>query len=109
KRTDHVMLVGEGARRFALEHGFTEENLLTEASRNAWLHWRETLSRSDDRLNPDQHVDRDTVPLRSMDDIPFTEGTIHCSAVDPNGDLGGVTSTSGLSYKIPGRVGDSPI
>ncbi|HRP64198.1 MAG TPA: N(4)-(beta-N-acetylglucosaminyl)-L-asparaginase [Phycisphaerales bacterium] len=109
KRTNHVLLVGEGAKQFALQHGFKEEDLLTPESRRAWLRWRENLSASDDRLNREQHVDRDMIPLRSHDDIPFTEGTIHCSAVDTRGDLGGVTSTSGLSYKIPGRVGDSPI
>jgi N4-(beta-N-acetylglucosaminyl)-L-asparaginase len=109
RRTNHVLLVGEGAKRFALEHGFREEDLLTESSRQAWLRWRESLSAADDRLNPEQHVDRDAIPLRSRDDIPFTDGTIHCAAVDAAGDIGACTSTSGLSWKIPGRVGDSPI
>jgi N4-(beta-N-acetylglucosaminyl)-L-asparaginase len=109
RRTNHVMLVGEGAKRFALAHGFREEDLLTEASRQAWLRWRANLSRRDDWLPANEQADVDIEPLRSAEDIPFTDGTIHCAAVDANGDLGACTSTSGLSYKIPGRVGDSPI
>lgn len=107
--TNHVLLVGEGALEFARGQGFKEENLLTDKARQAWLRWRAELNRHDDWLNEDQQVPNDVIPLRDPSDIPFTEGTIHCSAVDTNGDLSGVTSTSGLSYKIPGRVGDSPI
>lgn len=109
QRTDHVMLVGDGALRFAREHGFAEENLLTDESRDAWLRWRARQNRSDNWLEADQWADRDANPLRSDDDIPFTTGTIHCAAVDTKGDIGATTSTSGLSYKLAGRVGDSPI
>jgi N4-(beta-N-acetylglucosaminyl)-L-asparaginase len=109
QRTDHVLLVGKGALDFAKAHGFKEENLLTDRAREAWLRWRAALNRSDNWLEPDQYTDQDATPIRSKDDIPFTEGTIHCSAVDTNGDIGACTSTSGLSWKIPGRVGDSPI
>lgn len=109
RRTNHTLLVGQGALEFARGQGFKEENLLTDRAREAWLRWRAELSRTDDWLTEDQQVPNDVVPLRDTSDIPFTEGTIHCSAVDTNGDLAGVTSTSGLSYKIPGRVGDSPI
>jgi N4-(beta-N-acetylglucosaminyl)-L-asparaginase len=104
KRTDHVMLVGEGARRFALAHGFEERNLLTEKSRKAWLAWKSRLSPEDDWLDPDQQLD-----TAGQIEIPYTSGTVHCSAVNAAGDLGATTSTSGLSYKIPGRLGDSPI
>ena len=99
KYTNHIFLVGEGAKRFALQYGFKEEDLLTEHSREVWLHWRANLNPDDDYL-----------------DVPEAEhvaarptGTINCDAVTPQGDLSSVTTTSGLSWKIPGRVGDSPI
>ncbi len=98
RRTDHVMLVGEGAKRFALATGFQAENLLTDRAREAWLRWKANLNPNDDWLNKDQQVE-----------IPYTDGTIHASAVNGDGDLGACTSTSGLSWKLPGRVGDSPI
>jgi len=107
ERTDHVLLVGEGALRFAVAHGFPEENLLTEKAREAWLHWKETLSREDDWLPKHTETDRDIGSLLA----PYTRhmGTIHCSALDNKGNLSCATTTSGLSFKIPGRVGDSPI
>jgi N4-(beta-N-acetylglucosaminyl)-L-asparaginase len=98
RRTDHVLIVGDGALRFARSVGFEEQNLLTEKAREAWVRWKAELSPRDDWLDSDQQIE-----------IPHTDGTIHVSAVDANGDLGACTSTSGLSYKIPGRVGDSPI
>ena len=104
KRTDHVLLVGEGARRFALAHGFRDEDLLTEASRKAWLAWKARLNPNDDWLDADQQLGTEGAL-----EVPYTTGTVHCSAVTDGGDLGAVTSTSGLSWKIPGRVGDSPI
>ena len=111
RRTDHVLLVGEGALAFAKAVGFKPQNLLTDQAREAWLRWKQQLNPHDDWLNQEQQVD--TKPPRSgggpPPHIPFTHGTIHCSAVDANGDLGACTSTSGLSYKLPGRVGDSPI
>jgi len=107
QRTDHVLLVGEGALRFAKAHGFKEENLLTDAAREAWLRWKETLSDQDDWLSPEEAHGEPSA--RGRDLVPHTYGTINCCAVDAKGDLAGVTTTSGLSYKIPGRVGDSPI
>ena len=98
RRTDHVLLVGEGALAFAKAVGFQEENLLTERTRRAWLRWKASRSPKDDWLDPDQQVE-----------VPHSTGTIHCAAVDAAGNLGACTSTSGKSYKIPGRVGDSPI
>lgn len=107
ERSDHALLVGEGALRFAKMHGFPEEDLLTDRARQAWLEWRENLSTRDDRL-PAHSPDETDIGIAS----PLPErhyGTISCLAVDARGDLSGVTTTSGLSFKIPGRVGDSPI
>ncbi len=115
ERTDHVLLVGPGAKEFALSWGFPEEDLLTDKARQAWLKWRETRSDKDD-WGPAEHLEgRDTGDsggdreafLRRPD--RFTYGTVNMLAVDSRGDVAGITSTSGLSWKIPGRVGDSPI
>ncbi|MHC5112865.1 MAG: N(4)-(beta-N-acetylglucosaminyl)-L-asparaginase [Planctomycetota bacterium] len=107
RRTDHVMLVGPGAKKFALRHGFTEENLLTDRAREAWLRWRRNLNPNDDWLDDDQVIGG---PERgAAAGVPHTYGTIHCAGLDANGDLGACTTTSGLSWKIDGRVGDSPI
>ena len=107
QRTDHVLLVGEGALRFAKAHGFKEEELLTDEARRIWLKWKETHSASDDWLHPEANVEAARRKLEA--DGEFTYGTINCCALTASGDLAGVTTTSGLSYKIPGRVGDSPI
>lgn len=99
KYTNHIMLVGEGAKRFALSYGYKEEDLLTPESRELWLQWRANRGASDDWL-----------------DVPRTEkmgarvtGTINLDVVNAQGEISSVTTTSGLSWKIPGRVGDSPI
>lgn len=104
EQTDHVLLVGEGALEFARAQGFAEENLLTERSRKIWLHWRQTLSEKDDWIAPP----RDEWP-QEVRDYLRTYGTVHCSVLDGRGHMAGVTSTSGLFGKMPGRVGDSPI
>ena len=109
RRTDHVMIVGAGALEFAKAHGFEEQDMLTERARQAWLRWKENLSPRDDWLDGDQRIESDDEQSRGGDENAFTYGTIHCSGLAPNGDLGACTTTSGLSYKIPGRVGDSPI
>ncbi len=96
--TDHIMMVGPDARRFALDMGFKEQNLLTEKSRQDWLRWKSRLNPRDNWLDHDDDV---------MIETPT--GTINMNAVDANGDIGSVTTTSGLAWKIPGRVGDSPI
>lgn len=111
KRSDHVLLVAEGALRFAKAHGFKEEELLTDKAREYWLNYKENLSDRDDWFSAE-----DTKEM-SMNGFEFIRegvkkrimGTISCMAVDTNGDISGVTTTSGLFYKIPGRVGDSPI
>ena len=99
KYTNHVFLVGEGAKRFALSYGFTEQDLMTEHSREAWLRWRANLNPDDNYLD---------VPDTERLTLPKT-GTINCDAVTPQGDISSCTTTSGLSWKIPGRVGDSAI
>lgn len=107
ERTDHVLIVGEGALRFAKAHGFKEENLLTEDSRKAWLKWKEILNNRDDWLPPHDIETKDiSMGIRSA---VRNYGTINCNALDLRGGLSGCTTTSGLSFKIPGRVGDSPI
>lgn len=123
ERTSRVFLVGEGALKFAIAQGFKEENLLTEASREKWLRWKEQMSDIDDWGPPK----RDDVPAyepppkkssyRTQEDLwrslgidpDKAWGTINCLALDANGDLSGITTTSGLAFKIPGRVGDSPL
>jgi len=104
ERTDHALLVGRGALRFAKAHGFKEENLLTDRAREAWLRRKERLSDRDFWFPPKpEEADRE---FASFFDF---HGTINCIAIDANGDLAGVTTTSGFFFKIPGRVGDSPI
>ena len=99
KYTTHVFLVGEGAKKFALSFGFKEEDLLTDHSRESWLRWRANLSPNDNYLD-----------VADADHLVVTKtGTINCNAVTPQGDLSSVTTTAGLAWKIPGRVGDSAI
>lgn len=127
--TDHVLLVGDGAQRFARQLGFEiHDTLLTPVARARWLRWRAERSDDDAWLTPDQtglgesrFLDTLTRPdpdpddrhpdgamLDSYDGVrPW--GTINCSAVDRDGNVSGVTTTSGLAWKLPGRVGDSPI
>jgi N4-(beta-N-acetylglucosaminyl)-L-asparaginase len=108
ERTDHVLLVGQGAQDFARMHGLKIEDLLTERARLRWLQWKENLSDRDDWYPP--APEGGGVP-EDDEFYPFyrEHGTINCNAVAANGDISGVTTTSGLAFKIPGRVGDSPI
>lgn len=96
--TDHILLVGPGAKQFALQLGFKEQNLLTEKSRQDWLRWKARINPDDNWLDHDDDIT-----------IKFSTGTINMNAVTASGDIASVTTTSGLSWKIPGRVGDSPI
>ena len=120
--TDHVLLVGEGALHFARAMGFPEENLLTDRARKIWLHWKLNLSDQDDWLAPqDADTDPDTAAFfqshlitrqvagTTRSQFCRPTGTIHCAAMSAAGDISCTTSTSGLAFKIPGRVGDSPI
>jgi N4-(beta-N-acetylglucosaminyl)-L-asparaginase len=99
KYTDHILLVGEGAKRFALSYGFKEEDLLTPESRQLWLEWRANRGPDDDWLNVPEHE-----PM-----VARPTGTINLDVVNAQGDVSSVTTTSGLAWKIPGRAGDSPI
>ena len=111
--TDHIMLVGAGAKKFALRMGFKEQNLLTEKSRQDWLRWKACLNPADAWLdNPGESAPPLRTSSLSPDDplhVKFTTGTINMNAVNAAGDISSVTTTSGLSWKVAGRVGDSPI
>src|SRR6202171_758340 len=119
ERTNHVMIVGDRKRRFAVAQGFEEMNLLTEHSRKIWLAWKASSSFNwrpgIDSPEWKEHIsaifDGDEKQIAYAERViahPPT-GTIPCMAVDSNGDISATTTTSGLSWKIPGRVGDSPI
>jgi len=113
-QTDHHLLVGAGAQAFARGLGFTiESDLNTEHSRRAWLEWKR---RSDPQhyLDPDRRASSDRRVLDSLFEDGFLgsrviHGTINCNGINAKGEICGVTTTSGLAWKIPGRVGDSPI
>ena len=138
EQTDHSLLVGEGALQFARAQGFAEESLLTEKARKIWLYWKQTLSTRHDWMPPPlERLDPAVIEFfRLQDDHdpptpgwpaagapghafprseadyaqqPRPHGTIHTSAVDARGDLSCVTTTSGLAFKLPGRVGDSAV
>ncbi len=141
ERTGHVMLVAEGAHKFAIAHGFPHENLLTERSRKTWLLWKESMSDRDwwgpGLADPNWkapaelsgsaaqamnvHVARLAETAAEMGIEPEWRreaiaqvlhpptGTIHVSALNARGEISGATTTSGLSWKIAGRLGDSPI
>jgi len=139
QHTGHVMLVGEGAERFAVARGFPRENLLTERSRKVWMLWKETNSDRDwwgpgladphwqpptarpqatlfqDRFNGllERAAGLGIEPefkLVAVRRVLFPPtGTIHCSAMNEKGEMSGITTTSGLAFKLPGRCGDSPI
>ena len=96
--TDHVMLAGQGARKFAMAMGFKSQNLLTEKSRQDWMRWKSRQNKGDVWLDHDEDLK-----------IRFTTGTINMNAVTAAGDIASVTTTSGRSWKLDGRVGDSPI
>jgi len=111
QHTDHVLLVGAGALEFAKAWGFQEENLLTEKARKIWLRWKEEMSPADDWGSPEhlQNLSKNTAYWRDFPDIEHHYGTTNVLAIDNNGDIAGCTTTSGLSFKLNGRVGDSPI
>jgi len=134
EQTDHVMLVGNGALQFAKAWGFKEENLLTEKSRLAWLVWKQSLRDAEGHNNWTDGLDappgKKSAAANAVPDVirrqfPGTDpetlawawevarkpitGTINCLSLNKKGEMSGVTTTSGLSWKIPGRVGDSPI
>jgi N4-(beta-N-acetylglucosaminyl)-L-asparaginase len=113
-QTDHHLLVGTGAQAFARNMGFViEDDLNTPRSRQLWLEWKR-------RIDPLHYLDPEKRAAAGFEaglqmvadgliDRDHFYGTINCNAVSPRGELAGVTTTSGLAWKIPGRVGDSPI
>ena len=141
EHTGHVMLVGEGAERFAVAMGFPRENLLTEHSRKIWLLWKQFNSDRDwwgpgisspawhapaPETKPQADLWRDRIEqlrqsaadlgiepefqLAAVRRVLFPPtGTIHCSVLNEKGEMSGITTTSGLAFKLPGRCGDSPI
>lgn len=111
ERTDHVLISGKGALDFAKAWGFPEENLLTEKARKIWLRWKEEMSPNDDWGAPEhlQNIIKKESYWRDFPDIEHHYGTTNVLAIDRNGDIAGCTTTSGLSFKLNGRVGDSPI
>jgi N4-(beta-N-acetylglucosaminyl)-L-asparaginase len=139
ENTGHVMLVGEGAERFAVAMGFPRENLLTEHSRKIWLLWKEFHSNDDwwgpgmndphwqppnNKPQAELHQERirqleqraaalgiePELRMAAVRRVLFPPtGTIHCSALNAKGEMSGITTTSGLAFKLPGRCGDSPI
>jgi N4-(beta-N-acetylglucosaminyl)-L-asparaginase len=119
ERTNHVMIVGDGARRFAVDEGFEEMNLLTEHSRKIWLawkaktsfNWRPGIDSPEWKDHISQIFDGDEAKITYAERVisrPPT-GTINCLAVSEKGEVSGTTTTSGLAWKISGRVGDSPV
>lgn len=117
--TDHVMLAGHDAKRFALAMGFKEQNLLTEKSKADWEKWKanrkyepwtSAKAKADWlRWNAAQGNKAEQPEMEYDGDVNWTHGTINMDAVNVAGDLSSVTTTSGVSWKLPGRVGDSPI
>ena len=112
--TDHHLLVGVGAQEFARQMGFEiEDDLNTDLSRSKWLEWKRRIDPGH-WLDPAKRTRAGEEASRAMvaEGLLNPEsrlGTINCDGVGPNGDVCGVTTTSGLAFKIPGRVGDSPI
>jgi N4-(beta-N-acetylglucosaminyl)-L-asparaginase len=132
EQTDHMFLVGAGALKFAKAMGFKEEDLLTEESRAAWVAWKKSLRDRDGHSNWGPGLDAPPAErnkagilreLREMfpklDDSAIAQawecavrpphGTINCIALNARGEMSAVTTTSGMAWKIPGRVGDSAI
>lgn len=126
--TDHMMLVGEGALRFAKAYGHKEEDLLTDRSRLAWRMWKRELRDKDGHSNWESGVSGPPKPKKigelkkafpgySEELLAWAyevathppHGTINCLALNEKGEMSAVTTTSGAAWKIPGRLGDSPI
>src|SRR5215510_13436251 len=112
--TDHHLIVGKDAQRFARTMGFKiEDDLNTEKSRKLWLEWKRRTDPAH-YLNPKERAEAAQRAARSMlaegliDPVHYY-GTINCNGINAKGEIAGVTTTSGLAWKIPGRVGDSPI
>ncbi len=113
RETPHHLLAGQGAQDFALACGFAIEDLLTPKARGLWIEWRRRMDArapvpARERLEAGYAVGLE-MSRENLIDPNHLWGTIHCNAVGPRGEICGVTATSGLAWKLPGRVGDSPI
>ena len=113
EKTPHVQLVGDGALQFALEQGFKKENLLTEKSEKAWKEWLKK-SEYDPMRSVKELEEKIEKEKKKQNDYPWpvailNHDTIGMVAMDTNGNLGGACTTSGMAFKMHGRVGDSPI
>ena len=108
EKTPHVVLVGDGALQFALSQGFTKENLLTPASEKAWKEWLKTS-----KYEPKANIENQLYKKENIEPIMpgsiDNHDTIGMLALDAKGNLSGACTTSGMAYKLHGRVGDSPI
>lgn len=108
EKTPHVMLVGDGALQFALENGFKKENLLTKESEKAWKEWLKTAQYKPVINIENKLYDKKASPTK-LPGNQYNHDTIGMLAMDVNGNLSGACTTSGMAYKLHGRVGDSPI
>lgn len=104
EKTPHIILVGEGAQSFALQNGFKKENLLTEKSKKDWEQWLKTAN-----YEPKSNIENKLYNNNKLPGGQDNHDTIGLLAMDANGDLSGGCTTSGLAYKMHGRVGDSPV
>jgi N4-(beta-N-acetylglucosaminyl)-L-asparaginase len=107
EKTPHVMLAGDGALQFALENGFPKENLLTKESETAWKEWLKTA-----KYNPVMNIENKQYNNSSPQKLPgnqYNHDTIGILAIDAMGNISGGCTTSGMAYKLHGRIGDSPI
>jgi N4-(beta-N-acetylglucosaminyl)-L-asparaginase len=127
EQTDHIMLAGEGALEFAKAWGFPEENLLTERARMAWMAWMQGRRDRNGGNTWAPGIDAPDFEPKAQLRRQFPDateemlawafyvaqnpptGTINCLTLNTKGEMSGVTTTSGLAWKIPGRIGDSPI
>jgi len=125
QETDHIMIVGDGATRFARELGFPQVDLLTEDARLAWMVWKKSLRDPQGHTNWSSELEagkpsawlREAFPGVNDEKLAWAwhvalhppTGTINCLSLNAKGEMSGVTTTSGLAWKLPGRVGDSPI
>lgn len=104
ERTPHVMLVGEGALQFALENGFEAENLLTPEGEKAWQEWLK-----EKKYKPVMNIENQSFSAKKLPGNQYNHDTIGMLALDAKGNIAGACTTSGMAFKMHGRVGDSPI
>ncbi|MGK6351667.1 N(4)-(beta-N-acetylglucosaminyl)-L-asparaginase [Parapedobacter sp. DT-150] len=104
EQTPHVMLVGAGALQFALEQGFEKEVLLTPEGEKAWKDWLK-----EQKYEPVMNIENKSFPAARLPGNQYNHDTIGMLALDAAGNLSGACTTSGMAFKMHGRVGDSPI